>query len=167
MKIGHQLIPEHKHELFQFLKEYQDVFAWSYQDMPGLATDIVTHKLAIKPEFTPIKQRLRKLKPEWSLKVKEEVIMQFEAGFIMVVNYPTWLANVVPVPKKDGRIRVCVDYRDLNKASSKDDFPLPNIHILVDNTAGHEIYSFMDGFFGYNQILLDEEDRKKIAFITP
>ena len=73
----------------------------------------------------------------------------------------------MPVPKKDSRIWVCVDYRDLNKASPKDDFPLPNIHILVDNTAGHEIYSFMDGFFGYNQILLDEEYREKTTFIIP
>ena len=85
----------------------------------------------------------------------------------MVVNYPTWLANVVPVPKKDGRIQVCVDYRDLNKVSRKDNFPLPNIYILVDNTSGHEIYSFMDGFSSYNQILLDEENREKTAFITP
>ena len=130
--------------------------------MPGLATDIVMYKLAIKPEFTPIKQKLKKLKPEWSIKIKEEVINQFEVGFIMVVNYPTWLANVVPVLKKDGRIRVCVDYRDLNKASPKDDFPLPNIYILVDNTVGHEIYSFMDGFSGYNKILLDEEDSGRL-----
>ena len=75
--------------------------------------------------------------------------------------------NVIPILKKDGCVRVYVDYKDLNKASPKDDFPLPNIHILVDNTAGHEIYSFMDGFFGYNQILLDEEDREKNAFVTP
>ena len=68
----------------------------------------------------------------------------------MVVNYPTWLANVVHVPKKDGHIRVCVDYKDLNKASLKDEFPLPNIHIFVDNPVGHEIYSFMDGFSSYN-----------------
>ena len=123
--------------------------------------------MLFRSESTPIKQKLRKLKPKWSLKVKEEVIKQFEVGFIMVVNYPTWLANVVPVPKKDGRIRVCVDYRDLNKASPKDDFPLPNIHILVDNTVGHGIYSFMDEFSSYNQILLDDEDREKTAFITP
>ena len=64
-------------------------------------------------------------------------------------------------------IKVCVDYKDLNNSSLKDDFPLANIHILVDNTVGHEIYSFMDGFFGYNQILLDKEDKEKIAFITP
>ena len=85
----------------------------------------------------------------------------------MVVNYPTWLVNIVPMPKKDGHVRVCVNYKDLNKASPKDDFPLPNIHILVENMAGHKIYSFMDGFSSYNQILLDEEDREKTAFITP
>ena len=56
--------------------------------MSGLATDILTQKLTIKPKFTPIKQKLPKLKPEWILKVKEEVIKQFEAGLIMVVNYP-------------------------------------------------------------------------------
>ncbi|XP_027155474.1 uncharacterized protein LOC113755765 [Coffea eugenioides] len=60
-----------------------------------------------------------------------------------------------------------VDYRDLNKASPKDDFPLPNIHILLDNTAGHEIESFCDCFAGYHQILMAEEDREKTAFITP
>ena len=74
LKIDQQLIQEQKHELSKFLKEYQDVFALSYKDMPRQATDIVMHKLAIKLEFTPIKQKLRKLKPEWSFKVKEEVI---------------------------------------------------------------------------------------------
>ena len=95
------------------------------------------------------------------------MIKQFEASFIIVVNYPTWLANVVLLPKKEGRVKVCGDYRDPNKASLKDDFPLPNIHILVDNTAGHDIYSFMDGFSCYNQILLNKEDREKTTFITP
>ena len=67
-----------------------------------------------------------------------------------MVNYPEWLANVVPVLKKDGKVRMCVDFRDLNKASSKDDFPLPHINILVDNKAEHALLSFMDGFSGYN-----------------
>ena len=55
LKIEHQLTHEHKHELFQFLKKYKDVFTWSYQDIPWLVTNIVMHKLAIKLEFTPIK----------------------------------------------------------------------------------------------------------------
>ena len=69
-------------------------------------------------------------------------------GFLRVVNYPKWLANVVPIPKKDGKVKVCIDFRDLNKASPKDDFPLPHIDILVDNTTRHALLSFMDGFSG-------------------
>ena len=67
-----------------------------------------------------------------------------------MVEYPKWLANVVLVPKKDGKVRVCVDFRDLNKASPKDDFPLPHIDMLVDNTAEHSMLSFMDRFSWYN-----------------
>ena len=69
-----------------------------------------------------------------------------------MVNYPKWLANVVSVPKKDGKVRMCVEIRDISKAIRKDDFPLPHIDILVDNTAGHALLSFMDGLSGYNQI---------------
>ena len=67
-----------------------------------------------------------------------------------MVEYPEWLANVVPVPKKNGKVRVCVDFRDLNKANPKDDFPLLHIDMLVDSTVGHSMLSFIDEFFGYN-----------------
>ena len=83
-----------------------------------------------------------------------------------MVEYPEWLANVVHVPKKDGKVRVCVDFRDLNKASPKDDFPLPHIDMLVDSNAGHSMLSFMDGFFGYNQIMMALKDMEKTSFIT-
>ena len=83
-----------------------------------------------------------------------------------MVEYPEWLTNVVPIPKKDGKVRVYVDYRDLNKASPKNDFPLPHINILVDSTVGHSMLSFMAGFFGYNQILMAPEDMEKTSFIT-
>ncbi|KAA3474869.1 RNA-directed DNA polymerase-like protein [Gossypium australe] len=83
-----------------------------------------------------------------------------------VVNYPKWVANVVPVPKKDGKVRMCVDYRDLNKASPKDNFSLPHIDTLVDNTTGYSLFSFMDGFSGYNQIKMHLEDMEKTMFIT-
>ncbi|XP_075076620.1 uncharacterized protein LOC142163251 [Nicotiana tabacum] len=112
-------------------------------------------------------QKQIKFKTDISDNIKEEVTKQLKAGVIQVVRYTTWLANVVPVPKIDGKTRVCVDYRDLNKASPKDNFPLANIHILVDNCAKHEIQSFMDCYVGYYQVLMDEEDAEKTAFTIP
>ena len=85
----------------------------------------------------PVKQKLRRVKPEILLKIKEEVKKQLDAGFLEVAKYPQWVANIVPIPKKDGKVQICVDYRDLNRASPKDNFPLPHIDILVDNTAKH------------------------------
>ncbi|XP_049381345.1 uncharacterized protein LOC125845898 [Solanum stenotomum] len=166
-RISVHFTPSQRKELIDLLRQYMDVFAWSYDDMPGLSTDIVSHRLPIDPSYPPVKQKPRKMKPDLSLKVKEEVSKQFDANVIRVTKYPTWLANIVPVPNKNGKTRVCVDYRDLNKASPKDDFPLPNIHILIDNCAKHELQSFVDCFAGYHQILMDEDDAEKTAFITP
>ena len=84
-----------------------------------------------------------------------------------MVSYPEWLANAVPLSKKDGKVRMSVDFQDLNKASPRDDFPLPHIDILIDNTVGHALLSFMDGFSGYNQIKMAPEDMEKTSFITP
>ena len=146
VKIGTGMSKEIQGQLCALLGEFRDIFAWSYQDMLGLDPDIVQHKLPLKPECPPIKQKLRRMKPKVSLKIKDEVEKQFNAGFLAVAKYPQWVANVVPVPKKDGKVRMCVDYRDLNHASPKDDFPLPHIDILVDNTTKFSLFSFMDGF---------------------
>ena len=74
-----------------------------------------------------------------------EVDKLIKAGFIKEIQYPRWLANIVPVEKKNGQIRVCVDFRDLNRACPKDDFPLPITEMVVDATTGFEALSFMDG----------------------
>ena len=58
--------------------------------------------------------------------------------FIEEIERPSWLANIVPVKKKGGQIRICVDFRDLSKACPKDEFPFPNVEILVDVAARHE-----------------------------
>ncbi|RVW13463.1 Transposon Ty3-G Gag-Pol polyprotein [Vitis vinifera] len=166
LKIGSPLSTDERDRLIHLLRSYLDVFAWSYEDMPGLDPSIVQHHLPTLPHARPVKQKLRRLHPRWSLQVKEKIQKQLSVGFISVVEYPEWLANVVPVPKKDGKVRVCVDFRDLNKASPKDDFPLPHIDLLVDGTAGLSMLSFMDGFSGYNQILMAPEDMEKTTFIT-
>uniref|UniRef100_A0A2N9EXC6 Reverse transcriptase domain-containing protein n=1 Tax=Fagus sylvatica TaxID=28930 RepID=A0A2N9EXC6_FAGSY len=166
VKIGTRCAAEQKEALIALLREFHEIFAWSYQDMPGLDTDIVVHKIPLKPECKPVKQALRRMKPEVILKIKEEVEKQLKAGFLSTVTYSDWVANIVPVPKKDGKVRMCVDYRDLNRASPKDNFPLPHIDTLVDNTATNVVFSFMDGFSGYNQIKMAEEDKSKTAFVT-
>ena len=87
------------------------------------------------------------------------------AGFIREVKYLEWLANVVVVPKKGGKWRVCVDYTDLNEAFSKENFPLPRIDQIVDASTGHGMLSFMDAFSGYHQIPIHPLDVGKTTFI--
>ncbi|XP_069145683.1 uncharacterized protein [Solanum lycopersicum] len=126
VKISTYLNETQKESLVHLLAEYSNVFVWEVVDMQGLSTDVVSHKLPINPGFEPVKYKTRKFKPELSLKIKEVITKNIESRLLEVTKYPTWLANIVPVAKKDGKIRICVDYRDLNKTSTKDNFPLPN-----------------------------------------
>ena len=73
-----------------------------------------------------------------------------KASFLTAIAYSDRVTNIVLMPKKDGKVRMCVDYRALNNASPKDNFPLPHIDTLVDNTATNRFFSFMDDFSGYN-----------------
>ena len=97
---------------------------------------------------------------------KEEVTKQLKVGFIKPMHQVEWIANVVPIPKKDGKVRMCVDFRDLNKGCPKDDFLLPHIDVLVDNTAGSALMSFTNGFSRYNQIKTAPKDMTKTTFTT-
>ncbi|XP_019434188.1 PREDICTED: uncharacterized protein LOC109340879, partial [Lupinus angustifolius] len=167
VRVGTIMDGKERECLVRLLHEFKDVFAWSYEEMPGLDRSIVEHKLPLMQNSRPVKQKLRRIKPEISLRVKEEVEKWLTAGFVKVAEYPDWVANVVAVPKKGGKLRICVDYRDLNKASPKDDFPVPHIDVLVDSTADHALFSFMDGYSGYHQIKMALEDVNKTTFITP
>ncbi|KAA3469614.1 RNA-directed DNA polymerase (Reverse transcriptase), Ribonuclease H [Gossypium australe] len=166
VKIGTCITEEIKRDIVELLQEFKDIFAWSYQDMPRLSTDIVVHRLPIKEDCRPVQQKLWRMRPDIVLKIKEEVKRQFNAGFLQEVKYSEWVANIVSVPKKDGKVRMCVDCRDLNKASPKDNFPLSHIDTLVDNTKGYSLFSFTDGFSRYNQIKMHPEDMEKTTFIT-
>ncbi|MCO5564375.1 hypothetical protein L7F22_018035 [Adiantum nelumboides] len=88
-----------------------------------------------------------------------------KVGFITEVESSDWLFPIVVVPKKNGKLRVCVDYKNLNVQTIKDSFPLPFIDMMLDEIAGHEMYSFMDGYSGYNELKIALEDREKTTFI--
>lgn len=88
--------------------------------------------------------------PQITLLVKVELKKLLDVGFIHPIDYVEWISNLVPVTKPNGQIKFCTDFWDLNKACPKDDFPLPNIDIIVDLTVGHEMLSLMDRFSRYN-----------------
>ena len=134
--------------------------------MPRLDTEIIVHKIPIKTKCPPVWQAFRRMKCEIILKIKEEVEKQLKASFLTTIAYSDWVSNIVLVPKKYGKVRVCIDYRDLNWAKPKDKFPLPHIDTLINNTATNMFFSFMDEFSGYNQIKMAEEDKAKTAFTT-
>nr|XP_009791875.1 PREDICTED: uncharacterized protein LOC104239038 [Nicotiana sylvestris] len=136
----------------ELLKEYRDVFAWSYKEMPGLDPKVVVHHLVVKKGARPVKQAQRRFRPELIPSIDAKVNKLIEAGFIQEVKYPTWISSIVPVKKKNGQIRVCIDFRDLNNACPKDEFLLPIPELMIDTTTGYEAMSFMDGSSGYNQI---------------
>ena len=110
-----------------FLKENQDVFAWSHKDMPRIDPSIIVHKLNVSPSSPPIRQRKRVFTQERDKAITEEVQKLLNADFIREVYYPDWLANVVMIKKANGKWRMCVDFTDLNKDYRKDSFPLPRI----------------------------------------
>ena len=90
--------------------------------------------------------------------MKEELQKLLDAGFIYPISDSQWVSPLVMVPKKNGKWRICVDYRELNKATQKDHFPLPFIDQVLDTLAGKNFFSFLDGFIGYNQIQISPED---------
>lgn len=135
--------------------------------MAGIHLCVATHRLNVLATSKPIRQKVRRFHPDRQKIIWDEVEKLLEVGFIKEVEYPEWLANVVVVPKKKGKWRVCVDYTNLNDACPKDSFPLLRIDQIVDATFEHEMLSFLDAFYGYHQIPMAPEDEEKTAFITP
>ena len=119
VKIGVNFLEDMKLELIALLKEFREIFAWSYQDMLGLDTEIVMHRIPVKLKCPPVQQALRRMKSKIILKIKKDVEKQLKAGFLTTITYLDWVANIVLVPKKDGKVRMCIDYKYLNRASPK------------------------------------------------
>ncbi|RVW17189.1 Transposon Tf2-12 polyprotein [Vitis vinifera] len=149
------------------LRQNHDVFTWAHSDMKGIDPSITSHRLNVLPTARPIRQRVRRFHPDRQKIIRNEIDKLLEVGFIREVDYPDWLANVVVIPKKEGKWRVCVDYTNLNNACPKDSFPLPRIDQIVDSTAGQGMLSFLDAFSGYHQIPMSPTDEEKTSFITP
>jgi hypothetical protein len=100
-------------------------------------------------------------------KIKAEIERILKSKFIQTARYVKWLANIVPVIKKNGSLRVCIDFRYLNVATPKDEYAMPVAEMLVDSAAGFEYLSMLDGYSGYNKNFIAEEDVPKTALRCP
>lgn len=160
------LTPEEFTMWYQFFKSNKSAFAWTYKDLKGVPPKICEHQIILEDNAKPVQQRPYRLNPKYSALVHKEIKKLLECGFIYPIPYSEWVSPIVIVPKKNGKIRICQDYRKLNNVTKKDHFPLPFTDTLLDIVAGHEMYSLMDGFSGYNQIGISKAHQLLTAFIT-
>jgi hypothetical protein len=99
--------------------------------------------------------------------IQKELQKMVNAGIIASIRYSSWMSNLIVVRKKSGDIHLCVNFRNLNQPSLKDNYPLPNMEHLLQRVTGASMMSMLDGFSGYNQVLLNREDQLKTTFTTP
>lgn len=109
---------------------------------------------------------MRKVHPTLEPLIKKELKKLLDSCIIFKVRYCTWVPNLVLVQKKYGEIRLCVDFQNLNRESDKDDYPIPSMEKILRTIFGSKVLSLLDGFFGYNQVLVVETNRIKTTFWT-
>jgi hypothetical protein len=135
--------------------------------MLGIDPRTIKHEIKTYSDAKPDRQRLRVVNPRKAPIIKAEVEKLLNVGFIYPIPLTEWVFNPIPVNKKQGTIRVYMDFRDLNKACPKDNFPKLFIYQILNECARSEVFSFMDRFSGYNQIQIKPEDQHKTSFICP
>jgi hypothetical protein len=117
--------------------------------MKGLNPEFYHHKINLAKDAILVQQPRYRLNPNYIAKVKEEIDKLLRVDFIRPIKRTTWLSPIVVVPKKNGKLWVCVDYRKLNGVTIMDAFPLPFTNGVLDTIVGHEMYSFLDEFSGW------------------
>jgi hypothetical protein len=123
VKLSKSLTGEQRFEYVGLLKGFADVFSWTYEDLKTYDTSIIEHKIPLKEEAKPFRQKLRQINPMLLPIMEREVKKLLQAQIIVPLRYSEWVANLVPVRKKNGEIRLCVDFRNLNRSSRKDNYP--------------------------------------------
>ncbi|GKD95975.1 reverse transcriptase domain-containing protein [Tanacetum coccineum] len=164
--IGSTLTEKGRKELCTLLGQNLDIFAWKPADMTGVPRHAVEHRLNVREGCLPIRQKKRGQAPKRNKAIQEEVEKLVDARIMKEVHYHSWLSNPFMVKKHDGSWRMCVDFKDLNKACPQDGYPLPEIDWKVESLYGYPFKCFLDAYKGYHQIKMVKEDEGKMAFIT-
>ena len=174
-----------ENQLLEILKTHRTALGWTIADIKGISPLICTHRIHLEEDVKPSRQPQRRLNPIMKEVVKKEVLKLLVVGVIYPIANSKWVSPTKVVPKKSGvtvvanenneliptRVtsgwRVCIDYRKLNAGTRKDHFPLPFVDQMLERVAGHELYCFLDGYSGYNQIEIALEDQEKTTFTCP
>jgi len=167
LNINKNLEKSQQEELTKILQKHSTAFAWEYTDIKGIDPKTCIHHIYIEENSRPIRQPQRRMNPNLREIVKEELQKLLNVNFIYPISDSRWVSPLFIVPKKNGKWRVCIDYRELNKATLKDHFPFPFIDQVLDTLAGKKYFSFLDGFSGCNQIQVAPEDQDKTKFTCP
>ncbi|GJS17810.1 reverse transcriptase domain-containing protein [Tanacetum coccineum] len=164
--IGSTLTEEGQSKLCDLLRRNLDVFSWKPAVMTGVPRHIAEHRLNIREGCPLVRQKKRGQAANRNQEIQEEVAKLVDAGIMKEVHYHSWLSNPVMVKKHYGIWRMCVDFKDLNKACPKDGYPLPKIDWKVESLYGFPFKCFLDAYKGYHHIKMAKEDEEKTAFIT-
>ena len=140
------------------------MFAWTYKDLKGVDLTICQHTIPMKEDAKPTRQRPYTYNDTLAKKIKEKIDKLKEAKFIYEIEHTDWVSPIVVVPKKNGKLRVCVNLKKVNIATIQDSYPLPIIDHVLERVSGKEAYNFLDGFSGYNQVSIDPKDQHKTTF---
>jgi len=162
IKLSKSLPPDQKLKYVELMREFQDVLAWSYEDLKSYDNSIIQHTIPLKENQKPFKQKLKRINPVLLPLIEKEITCMYEAWIIAPIRFSEWVSNLVPTRKKTGEIRLCVDLRNVNKVSLKDNYPLPKMDHILQRVVGSSRISLLDGFSGYNQILVHPDDQEKL-----
>ncbi|CAN6711619.1 unnamed protein product [Malus baccata var. baccata] len=183
--ISSSLTAQEEEKLVRVLKEFKSALGWTLADIKGISPTTCMHHIFLEEGAKPTREAQRRLNPPMMEVVKKEIIKLLDCGVIYPISDSRWVSPIQCVPKKSGvtvvenaenelvptRIqtgwRVCIDYRKLNATTRKDHFPLPFLDQMLERLAGHSFYCFLDGYSGYNQIVIAPDDQEKTTFTCP
>jgi hypothetical protein len=125
VKIGKGTTEKERKEILELIREFKDTFVWNYDDLKAYRGDVIQHAIPLVEGAKPFRQKLRHINPKLASQIQKELQKMVDTGIIAPIRYSSWMSNLVVVRKKNGDIRLCVDFRNLNQLSLKDNYPLP------------------------------------------
>ncbi len=146
------------YQLINLLKKFKDIFVCTYKDLEGTPPNIAQHHIELDTSIPLVHQIRYKLNPNSATIVKHDIDKLLVVGFIKHVEEATWLLPIIIVFKKNRKLKICVDFRKLNVVIKKDPYPLPFTDEVINTIVGHEVYTFLDGFYGYHQISITSKN---------